>query len=282
MKYILTLSASLFLCFSVFSQSDSSYKKLDSILTDTKKILKFIDNEKEIEQLKQDRAKDSAAHEKIVAQFKKELDVAKMDKNNSDISRSQIQQESEKIKKSQKENIEAEISLVIKKDSKVDIEILKLLSSRAAELNASNSKSINGFIEICDSMKSIRTIFNHLYDPKSINQGNLFLAKVKQLIQKGSYKGFENDVLDLQDELDNYCYFTNKFYEFLAKAYLLQNDNIKSVGQKEKFDAFTLELNKAYYYMEKYNALLDIYSDFFEGKGDTREKYKKMDPIVCK
>lgn len=292
------MKPSLFLFFvliksiSAFSQVNEP-KKIDSILNGINSIKTILDNSKahkeEIEKFKNKLLKDSLdleVEKKIIRELKdaaEKFATEKIELNNKlkqvRDSLKSFQSEYSNISDKQIESLLNEQfdkpgNLVFSKNS------MSSILSFAQMTSSKKLNQIKAYINIYDSIFSVRKIFEEPFNKISIQQANKRVAAIETAIKNDLENNIPitNEVENLKKLLNRYCSNTFELYNLFFKiAPLAETNFLSSIDVKS---AFRSEVEKAYYLVFQYKYLNEILNKFLL-EPTYREQFKSKPTFTC-
>jgi len=292
MKRSLFLFFVLINSFSAFSQVNDP-KKIDSILNGINSIKTILDNSKahkeEIEKYKNKLIKDSLdleAEKKIIRDLK---DVAEKFADEKVELNNKLKQYRDSLKSLQSEysNIsDKQIELLLNEqfDKPGNLVFSKnTISGILSFAQMTSSKKLNqikAYINIYDSIFSVRKIFEEPFNILSIQQANKRVSAIEITIKKDLANNISmtNEVENLKKLLNRYCSNTFELYNLFYKIAPLAETNFSSSIDVKS--AFRSEVEKAYYLVFQYKYLNEVLNKFLL-EPTFREQFKSKPTFTC-
>lgn len=153
-------------------------------------------------------------------------------------------------------------------------------------INNSNSGSpekirqLKAYMNICDSIISIKKIFEIEYSSDNIVQGKNWIKQIEFNVKDNLPKDtvLSKELGSLNKLLDDYCQNTNELFSIFKRIYPLAG--AETTGVTTVMTPFKKELDKAYFYTYNYKYLKTLLNNF-KNKQAYRDEYIKREPFIC-
>ena len=295
MKYFLTLVFVALNFFSSIAQVSES-KFIDSVFKSIKEIKTILDN--------------SATHKEEIKIFKNQfvkdsLDLEKNKKTMQDLTIDLEKFKYDKIEFSKKtrelqdslKNFQVDYSVIA--DSQIETLLNQqfdkngslpvsrdIMTSMLSLAQKSTSKKINQlktYMDIYDSVTSVRKIFEKEFDIVSVQQAKKSISLIEIAIKNklSNAIAIEKEVGNLKKLVEGYCQNTYELFFFLNKNSGVNPTNQSKIYPHIQKTPFQIELEGLYFVAFKYPYLVKVLNQFKDDPA-YREQFKnKTPPFTC-
>jgi hypothetical protein len=294
MKYFLTLVIVAFNFHSSLSQV-SEPKFIDSVFKNIREIKTILDN--------------SATHKEEIKNFKNQfiidsLDLEKNKKTIQDLTIALEKFKDEKVEFSKKtrqfqdslKNFQSEYSsiadnqietLLNQKFDKtgslpVSREVMTSMLSLAQKSTSKKINQLKAYIDVYDSVISVRKIFEKEYDMALAQQAKKSIASIEISIKNklSNTNAIEKEVSNLKKLVDGYCQNTYELFFSLYKKSGMKPTMQSNIDPHIEKTAFRVELEGAYFLAFQYPYLLKVLNQFKDDPA-YREQFKNKHTFTC-
>jgi len=296
MKYFLTLVIVAFNFYSSLSQVSES-KLIDSVFKNIREIKTILDN--------------SETHKDEIKKFKYQfvidsLDLEKNKKTIQDLTIALEKSKDDKVEFSKKtrqlqdslKNFQVEYSVIA--DSQIETllnqqfdkngslpvtrDIIITMLSIAQKSTSKKADQLKAYMDIYDSVTSVRKIFEKEFDMASVQQAkkniNLIEISIKNKLSNTNAIAIEKEVSNLKKLVDGYCQNTYELFFSLYKKSGMKPTMQSNIDPHIEKTAFRVELEGAYFLAFQYPYLLKVLNQFKDDPA-FREQFKNKPPFTC-